>query len=162
MVIGISVFLLLSLTYILYLLYIKEFMDLTESYKLLIKVLETRNLLLLRIIPELKDKEEKNRITTLVNTQIESKRMGINATVESDVTLNKYLKATYDKISKLKNPIVIEEFRRIIKLEKNLKTIRREFNKCVEEYNQNLIDHKVVCTKILKMRPANSYKLGND
>jgi len=162
MVLGISVFLLLAIVYIWYLLYIKEFKDLTENYKVLIKVLDTRNLLLLRILPELKDKDEKNRITTLVDAQIKSKSMGINATIESDVTLNKYLKDVYININKIKNPIVIEEFKRIIRLEKSLKSIRREFNKAAEEYNQNLLDHKFVCGKVLKMRPVNSYKLGNE
>ena len=162
MLLGICIFVGFCLVVILYLLYIKEYMDLTNSYKTLIKVLETRDLILLRIIPELKNKDEKAEIVSLIDTQIKSKGLGMNATIESDVTLNKYLKPTYEKINKIKNPIVVEEFKRVIKLEKSLKLIRREFNKSAEEYNQNLIDHKIVCTKILKMRPVNSYKLGNE
>ena len=162
MIVGICIFLGFSIIFILYLLYLKEYMDLTKNYELLVKVLETRNLILLRILPEHKNKDDKNQIATLIDTQIKSKSLGINATIESDVTLNKYLKQVYEKISKIKNPIVVEEFKRIIRLEKNLKLIRREFNKSAEEYNQNLLDHKLVCTKILKMRPVNSYKLGNE
>ena len=162
MILGISIFLIFSLVCILYLLYLKEYKELVQNYKILIKVLDTRNLLLLRILPELKNKEKESEVTRLVDTLINSKNVGMNATIELDVTLNKYLKAIYEKISKMKNPIVIEEFKRIIRLEKSLKSIRREFNNSAEEYNQNLIDHKVVCTKILKMRPVNSYKLGKE
>ena len=144
---------------LIYMLYFKEYKDVMGNFQTLIKVLETRDLLLMRILPEVKDKKIKEETARLVEQRMNCKKAGCNNLIKSDVELNKQLKVTYKEIDKLKNALVREEFKRIITLEKKLKVIRREYNKSVDKYNKNLIAHKKMCIKYLRMKPLDTYKI---
>ena len=143
-----------------YLLFFKERTELNGNYATLVKVLEFRDLTLMRILPEIKSRKTKNEITNLVQNRMVSKKTGINSLIFADVELNKKLNPIYIEFNNSKNPLVRAELRKIVSFEKKLKVIRREFNKSADEYNQNLIDHSFVCGKILRMKPVDKYKLG--
>lgn len=144
---------------LIYLLYFKEYKEVMANFETLIKVLETRDLLLMRILPEIKDKNIKEETVKLVEQRMQCKNGGCNALIKSDVELNKQLNITYRELEKIKNALVREEFKRIVSLEKKLKVIRREYNEAVEKYNQNLINHKKMCIKYLRMKPLDTYKI---
>ena len=144
---------------VIYMVYFKEYNEVMKKYKTLIKVLETRDLLLMRIISEVKDKKVKEETIRLIKQRIDCKKGGCNDLVVCDVALNKQLPATYREIDKIKNNMVIEEFKKIVSLEKKLKIIRREYNKAVDKYNENLIRHKKMCIKYLRMKPLDNYSI---
>lgn len=156
---GIILFLICIIIFLVYMLYFKEYKDVMANFQTLVKVLETRDLLLMRILPELRDNKIKADTTKLIEQRMACKDKGCNALIKSDVELNKQLNITYKEMDKLKNALVREEFKRIVSLEKKLKTIRREYNKAVDEYNQNLIYHKKMCIKYLRMKPLDTYKI---
>lgn len=159
MIAGIILLVGIIIVFLLYMLYFKEYKDVMANFETLIKVLETRDLLLMRVLPEIKDKKIKEETARLVEERMKCKTGGCDNLIKSDVELNKQLKITYEELEKIKNAIVREEFRRIVSLEKKLKVIRREYNNAVEKYNQNLINHKKMCIKYLRMKPLNTYKI---
>lgn len=144
---------------LIYLLYFKEYKDVMANFETLVKVLETRDLLLMRILPEIKDRKIKEETAKLVEQRMQCKTGGCNALIKSDVELNKQLNITYQELEKIKNALVREEFKRIVSLEKKLKVIRREYNNSVDKYNKNLIHHKKMCIKYLRMKPLDTYKI---
>lgn len=156
---GFVILVIIFIIWILYSLYFKEYRDVMAMYETLVKVLETRDLLLMRILPEVKDKKIREETSRLVQNRMQCKNAGCNLLVKSDVELNKQLKKTYQEIEKIKNTLVREEFRRVVSLEKKLKVIRREYNQAVEKYNQNLINHKKMCIKYLRMKPLDTYEI---
>lgn len=157
---SIIVLLLIAGIFLCYLLYFKEYKDVMANFETLVKVLETRDLLLMRILPEIKDKKIKEDTVRLVEQRMRCKEGGCNALIKSDVELNKQLTITYQELDKLKNALVREEFKRIVSLEKKLKIIRREYNESVEKYNKNLVHHKKMCIKYLRMKPLDTYKIS--
>ena len=159
MIFGTIIFIIIFAVFLFFMLYFKEYKEVMANFNTLVKVMETRDLLLMRILPELKDKKIIEETARLVEQRMQCKNAGCNALVKSDVELNKQLKQTYEEIDKLKNALVREEFKRIVSLEKNLKLIRREYNKSVEKYNKNLISHKIMCIKYLRMKPLDTYKI---
>lgn len=159
MIWGILTLIILSAAFLFYMLYFKEYKDVMANFNTLVKVIETRDLLLMRILPELSDKKLKEETSKLVQLRMQCKNAGCNEFIKSDVELNKQLRRTYEEIDKLKNALVREEFKRIVSLEKKLKIIRREYNKAVEKYNKNLINHKIMCIKYLRMKPLDTYKI---
>lgn len=156
---GIIIFLVIVGVILIYLLYFKEYKDVMANFETLVKVLEIRDLLLMRILPEVKDKKIKEETARLVEQRMQCKNGGCNALIKSDVELNKQLRVTYKELEKIKNALVREEFKRIVSLEKKLKVIRREYNQAVDQYNKNLIHHKKMCIKYLRMKPLDTYKL---
>lgn len=159
MVLGIILLIIIFVVFIFYMLYFKEYNNVMGNFQTLVKVLETRDLLLMRILPEIKDKKIKAETTRLVEARMKNKNNGCNALIKSDVELNKVLPKTYEIINKIDNAVVKEEFRRIISLEKKLKIIRREYNEAVNKYNDNLVYHKKMCIKYLRMKPLDNYKI---
>jgi len=133
MIWGIIILIVIAIVYLGYLLYFKEYKEVMANFQTLVKVLETRDLLLMRILPDVKDKKIKEDTARLVEQRMLYKNGGCNNLIKSDVELNKQLKITYKEIDKLKNALIREEFKRIISLEKKLKVIRREYNKAVEK-----------------------------
>lgn len=156
---GFVILIIIGIVYLGYLLYFKEYKEVMANFETLVKVLETRDLLLMRILPEIKDKKVKEETARLVENRMKCKNAGCNAFIKSDVELNKQLYLTYPELEKIKNVLVREEFKRIITLEKKLKVIRREYNQAVEKYNQNLIHHKKMCMKYLRMKPLDTYQI---
>ena len=113
----------------------------------------------MRILPEIKDRKIKEETARLVEQRMECKNAGCNNLIKSDVELNRQLAITYKEIDKIKNVLVREEFKKIVSLEKKLKVIRREYNKSVDKYNKNLIAHKKMCIKYLRMKPLDTYEI---
>ena len=159
MLTGIILLIVSVIIFLIYMLYFKEYKDVMANFRTLVKVLETRDLLLMRILPEIKENHIKEETTRLVEQRMQCKNGGCNSLIKSDVELNKQLITTYKEIDKIKNALVREEFKRIISLEKKLKVIRREYNKSVEKYNKNLIIHKKMCINYLRMKPLDTYKI---
>ena len=159
MIWSIILLIVVAIVFLIYMLYFKEYKEVMGNFQTLVKVLETRDLLLMRILPELKDKKIKEETARLVEQRMNCKNSGCNNLIKSDVELNKQLTITYKEIDKLKNALVREEFKRIISLEKKLKVIRREYNNAVDKYNKNLIVHKKMCIKYLRMKPLDTYKI---
>ena len=156
---GLILLIICVIVFLIYMLYFKEYKEVMGNFQTLVKVLETRDLLLMRILPEVNDKKIKEETARLVEERMKCKTAGCNNLIKSDVELNKQLTITYKEIDKLKNALVREEFKRIVSLEKKLKVIRREYNNAVEKYNKNLIAHKKMCIKYLRMRPLDTYKI---
>lgn len=144
---------------LIYLLYFKEYKEVMANFETLVKVLETRDLLLMRILPEINDRKIKEETAKLVEQRMQCKNCGCNSLIKSDVELNKQLNIVYQELDKIKNALVREEFKRIVSLEKKLKVIRKEYNKSVDKYNKNLIHHKNMCIKYLRMKPLDTYKI---
>ncbi len=159
MVIGIVLFCFFVIILLIYFLIFKEYSTMLRSYEMLVKVLETRNLILMRILPEIKDKKVKKEITSYVEQMINYKRTNNDKVLELDVSINKKLDKIYSELNKSKNPVVLEELKRVVNFEKKLKIIRREYNKAVDEYNSKLIKHPKLMAKFLKMRPYNTYNI---
>lgn len=159
MVWGWILLVVLLMLYVFYRIYFRPYRQVMANFETLVKVLETRDLLLLRILPELKDKKMKEKISQLIEKRMECKRKGCDAFIESDVNLNRQLPRVYETIETSKNPVVREEFRRIMSLEKNLKAIRKEYSQAVDVYNDNLVRHKKMSIKYLRMRPLNTYQV---
>ena len=157
MILGIVLSVILIVVCGFYIFFFKEYSEVMANYETLVKVLETRDLMLMRILPEIKNKAKKDEITTLVSKRMDAKSIGNNELVKADVDINKKLKPLYDEFNKSKNPIVKEVFRRIVNLEKKLKIIRREYNKAVEAYNDKIVKHPKRYIKFLHMKPLDNY-----
>ena len=159
MILGIVLFSILFIFVIIYLLLFKEYAHVMNSYDLLVKVVETRNLVLMRILPEIKNKGLKNEVTKMVDDMIKAKRDTNDKFIQLDVDINKKLDKVYSELNGSKNPLVIEELKKAVNFDKKLKVIRREYNKVVEEYNAKLCKHPKLMAKFLKMRPYNTYEI---
>jgi hypothetical protein len=143
-----------------YILYLKPFFDVRRVIYTLRDFLNTRDSLILKLIPEVKNKELKENIVGLINSRKEKFNLTYNDAIESDIRLNSELKKLYEEINKIKNNrMVTGIFENIIKIEKELKNIRAKYNEVATKYNDNLVKRKNVCIKLLKMRPLNTYKV---
>ena len=159
MVLGIILLVIISIILILYFLFFKEYSFVMGNFKTLIKVIDTRDIILLRLLPEIKNKKIKDDMTMLINERIHSKNLGNDKLVELDCKINKKLDRIYKELNDSKNPIVKEELRRIINLEKKLKIIRREYNDAVETYNAKLLKHPKTMIKLIHMKLLNTYSI---
>ena len=146
--------------YLVYILYLKPFFDVRRVIYTLRDFLSTRDSLILKLIPEVKNKELKENVVGLINSRKEKFNLTYNDAIESDIRLNSELKRLYEEINKIKNNrMVTGIFENIIKIEKELKNIRTKYNEVATKYNDNLVKRKNVCIKLLKMRPLNTYKV---
>ena len=159
MIIGIIFLSVLIIFAIIYFSLFREYSQMMHSYEMLVKVLETRNLILMRILPEIKDKKTKKEITSYIDGMIQNKRANNDKVLELDVCINKKLDKVYSELNTSKNPVVKEELKKAVNFEKKLKIIRREYNNSVEKYNNKLIKHPKLMAKCLKMRPYNTYDI---
>ncbi len=159
LIIGIIFICIVFIFFIVYQLLFKEYSLVRGTFETLVKVIETRDLILMRLLPEIKNKKIKDDMTALIGERIEAKQLGNDKILEMDVKINKKLDRIYSELNKSKNPIVIEELKKAVNFEKKLKTIRREYNKAVEIYNNKLIKHPKLMMKFLKMRPLNTYQI---
>ena len=85
MVIGIVLFCILLIAFLIYLLVFREYSAMLRAYEMLVKVLEARNLILMRILPEIKDKKIKKEITAHIDEMISYKRTNNDKILELDV-----------------------------------------------------------------------------
>ena len=161
MIFGIVVLSTLLIGLSIYLFLFKEYSEVMANYETLVKVIETRDLILMRVLPEIKNKRLKDDMTKFIAARMNAKKTGNDDLVKADVDINKRLKPVYDELNKSQNPIVKEEFKRIVNLEKKLKTIRREYNNSVDKYNAKLVKRPKLFIKKLHMKPLNTYKFSN-
>ena len=152
----ITIFLLL---YVIYKLYFNKYHKVKRIFETLSNFLNVRDALVLKIISEINDKKVSEKIFNLINERKENFKTSYNNSIIADAKLNKELRNFYEILNKIKkNEIVNSAFAKIINIEKDLKNIRNEYNNAVEEYNQNLIKHKFICLKVIKMKPLDTYK----
>lgn len=160
MIIKIVLLVIILIIYLVYILYLKPFFDVRRVIYTLRDFLSTRDSLILKLIPEVKNKELKENIVGLINSRKGKFNLTYNDAIESDIRLNSELKRLYEEINKIKNNrMVTGIFENIIKIEKELKNIRTKYNEVATKYNDNLVKRKNVCIKLLKMRPLNTYKV---
>jgi len=159
MILGIILLVVVIVYFLISTLVFKEYNEVEANYNTLLKVLETRDIILMRLLPEIKSKRTREEIAKLVSERMEAKKKGTNIIIRKDVELNKHLKPIYDEINESKNPIVKEEFKRIIKLEKSLKNIRREYTSSAEKYNEKFSKHPKLYLKYLRMKPLDTYDI---
>ena len=159
MVLAIVLFLFLVVVIVIHCLFFKEYSQVMGNYETLVKVLEARDLILMRVLPEIKEKSVQDEITNLVSEQLNARKQGNDKLIETDVNLNKKLDRIYSELDKSKNPLVKEELRRLVGFEKSLKTIRHEYSRAVDQYNEKIVKHPKSMIKIWKMKPLNTYKI---
>lgn len=158
--ISLITLLLVIFIYYVYGMYFKEYFEVKKVYKTLQHVLDTRDVLLLKLSSEKIDKKEFAKVVMLIDERKKTKNAGYTVRMNADVNLNHELKNFYPVVSKvLDNPISKDVFKRIIDLEKQAKKIRIAYNMAVEKYNNNLIIHKKVCMKLIRMKPLDTYSI---
>lgn len=156
----ILILILVTISYLTYELYLKKYILVRNEFKLLLKTLDVRDLLILKLLPEIKNKNISNKIAYLINERVKNKKCGHLEQINLDIELNKEIKSFYEELNKnLTNEIVKTTFKKVIEIEKKLKNIRKSYNDAVNMYNDNLIKHKKICMKTLKMKPLDTYGL---
>lgn len=160
MIFKIGFMLAVVLIFTIYQLYFKRYFKVKKTFETLSKFLNVRDSLVLKLISEIKDKKLAERIVNLIDERKENFKISYNNSIRADVKLNKELRHFYEILNTIKkNEVVNSVFAKIINLEKDLKNIRNEYNKVVEGYNQNLIKHKFICFRVIKMKPLDTYKV---
>ena len=155
-----GVLLVIVFIYIMYTIYFKSYVMARKTFKLLIKTLDVRDLLVVKLLPEIRRQDIARKVAYLINERVKCKESGHLEQMNIDIKLNKELKVLYEEVNKnLNNEVVKATFKSIIELEKKLKSIRKSYNDVVDKYNTNLVTHKKFCIKILKMKPLDTYGL---
>lgn len=162
MIIALVVLALFAIGYIIYAVYLKEYIDVTIVYKSLRKLLASRDVMLLKIIPDIEDKKYAERILNLINNRNEASKISYDDAIRADITLHNELKNLYDIINKMdKNELQLEIFKKVIEYEKRIKLARVKYTEVVSKYNMGLTVHPKVCIKILHMKPLEVYGSKN-
>ncbi len=162
MIIALVVLALFIIGYIIYTVYLKEYVDVTIVYKSLRKLLASRDVMLLKIIPDIEDKKYAERILNLINNRNEASKISYDDAIRADITLHNELKNLYDIINKMdKNELQLEIFKKVIEYEKRIKLARVKYTEVVSKYNMGLTVHPKVCIKILHMKPLEVYGSKN-
>lgn len=158
MIISIVV-LILILGYYVVNVYLREYIEVTKVYKALRKVLTHRDMLLLKILPDLKNKKQKEKIINLIDDRDKKYNISYDDAIIADVKLHNELRSIYEEIDKMnKNELQLEMFKKLMMLEKQIKEIRKKYSNAVEKYNLSLTIHPKVFIKFLHMRPLDTYK----
>ena len=138
--------------------YLKEYIEVTKVYKVLRKVLESRDLLVLKLLPDIKKKKISEKILNLITDRNEKSKISYDDAIIADIALHNELRILYEIIDKQdKNELQEEIFKKIIAMEKKVKLLRKEYSKAVEKYNMSLTVHPKVCIKMLHMKPLEMY-----
>lgn len=155
-ILGIIIFI-----YIFYRLYLREYFNVKKTFSSLRNFLDIRDTLVLKLIPDIKDDKLNSKIVKLIEERRLNFMSSYNNAIKSDVKLNSELRNFYEKVNKSKlNELTIEIFSKIINMEKDLKNIRNKYTIAVEKYNENLIKHKFMCLKLIRMKPLDTYKVA--
>lgn len=153
------VILLLILAYYIINVYLKEYIEVTKIYKTLRKMLSYRDMLLLKILPDIKNKKQKENIMNLIDDRNKKSDISYDDAIIADVNLNNELKKIYIEIEKMqKNELQLEIFQKLMNMEKQIKGARNKYSSAVEKYNLSLTIHPKVFIKFLHMRPLDTYK----
>ena len=156
------VFLIIFIFVFIYKFFLKEFIDITIVYKTLKKVLESRDLLVLKLLPDIKNKELSEEVLNLINERRTQSKVLYNNAIKADINLHNKLKELYEVINSMKKNEVQEElFRRIVELEKKLKVLRVKYSEAANNYNTSLTIHPKLFVKILHMQPLDIYGKKN-
>lgn len=162
MIIALIVLALFIIGYIIYAVYLKEYIDVTIVYKTLRKLLASRDVMLLKIIPDIEDKKYAEKILNLINSRNEASKISYDDAIRADITLHNELKNLYDIINKMdKNELQLEIFKKVIDYEKRIKLARVKYTEVVSKYNMGLTVHHRVCIKLLHMKPLEVYGSKN-
>lgn len=162
MIIALIVLALFIIGYVIYAVYLKEYIDVTIVYKSLRKLLASRDVMLLKIIPDIEDKKYAERILNLINDRNEASKASYDDAIRADIMLHNELKNLYDIINKMdKNELQLEIFKKVIDYEKRIKLARAKYTEVVSKYNMSLTVHPKVCIKILHMKPLEVYGSRN-
>ncbi len=162
MIIALIVLALFIIGYIIYAVYLKEYIDVTIVYKTLRKLLASRDVMLLKIIPDIEDKKYAEKILNLINSRNEASKISYDDAIRADITLHNELKNLYDIINKMdKNELQLEIFKKVIDYEKRIKLARVKYTEVVSKYNMGLTVHPRVCIKLLHMKPLEVYGSKN-
>ncbi len=157
-----GILIVILIVWICYTLYWHDYFAVKKVFRTLEKTWNTRDLLVLKLAPEIKDEALKSKVVELIDTKVKNKNSGYTEKIKIDILLNESLKEFYDSINKnANNPVVKATLSNAIELEKILKKIRKEYNEVVEKYNMNLVMHKFVCIRIIHMKPLDTYAIGN-
>ena len=153
------VILLLILAYYIINVYLKEYIEVTKIYKTLRKMLSYRDMLLLKILPDIKNKKQKETIMNLIDDRNKKSNISYDDAIIADVNLNNELKKIYIEIEKMqKNELQLKIFQKLMNMEKQIKGARNKYSSAVEKYNLSLTIHPKVFIKFLHMRPLDTYK----
>ncbi len=143
---------------IIYNLYFKDYIEVKKSFNILNKTLDTRDLLVMKLVPELKSKSERADIVKLIELRMKNKKSSFNNQIKIDVELNEKLKNMYLKLEKNKENLMLQAtLKNTLEIENTLKKLRTEYNLTVEKYNMNLVMHKFICMRIVRMKPLDTY-----
>lgn len=152
--------LLLIYIYLFYKIYLAKFLAVRKNFLILKRFLNARDALISKLLPELKKQIDIKKAILLIEERRENFESNYNNAIKSDVKLNAELKIVYSKINNLKlNELTKQLFNAILKSEIELKKLRKEYSEAVEKYNNNLINHKFVCLKLIKMKPLDTYSV---
>ena len=156
---GIILFILLLFGFYFYNMYLREYFEVIKTYKTFRKLLETRDLLILKILSDVNNKKLSKKILNLINERRLKAKVSFDDGIIADSKLNSELKAFYEEINKMeKNEIQDEIFKHLIVLEKQLKSVRNRYSEAVNKYNFALTLHPKILIKILHFRPFQLYK----
>ena len=160
MIIKIVILLIVLLVFLVYKIYFSSYFKVRDVYMSLKSFLDVRDALVLKLVPEIKNEKMSKVIVNLIDERKENFKTSYNNSILADVRLNSELREFYKSVNEIKkNDVINSVFSKIINLEKDLKNIRIEYNKAVEKYNDNLIKHKFVCLKVIRMKPLDTYKV---
>ncbi len=156
---GSLLFVFFLLVILFYMVYLREYVEVTRVYKTLRKLLESRDLLILKILPDIKNKNMANKILNLINERRLKSKVSYDDGINADVALHSNLKNLYDEIDKMKkDEVQVEVFKHIVLLEKQIKVVRKRYSEAVTKYNLGLTVHPKVLVKLMHMRPLELYK----
>lgn len=157
---SLTLLILIIVAYYVYGTYFKEYFEVKKVFYTLQKVLDARDVLVLKLTSEKVEKKLIAKVVMLIDKRRETKKSGYTIRMKADVELSNELRKFYLKLNKaVDNDLAKEVFKRIVELEKQAKKIRISYNNAVERYNNNLILHKKVCMRIIHMKPLDTYKI---
>ena len=104
--IGLMLFIVAVFLYYAYGTYFKEYFEVKKVYNTLQKVLDTRDILLLKLSNEKVNKKDMAKVIMLIDERKKTKNAGYSIRMDADVKLNHELKSFYPKLEQsLDNPI---------------------------------------------------------
>ncbi|MBQ9267523.1 MAG: hypothetical protein IJ217_04520 [Clostridia bacterium] len=149
------------LAIVFYFVYLKDYAEVNRVFSSLEKTLDARDLLVMKLVPEIKDKKMQAKVVKLIEERMNHKNIPYNDKIALDIALNKELKEFYAAVNeKADNPVIKATFAKAVEFEKVLKKIRNEYNLAVTKYNTNLVMHKFVCMRIIRMKPLDTYAVN--
>lgn len=158
MLIAIVFLMLFIIGYVIYEVYLKDYINVTIVYKSLRKLLASRDVMLLKLIPDIEDKKYAQKVLNLVDIRNKASKVSYDEAIKADVELHNELKVLYDIIDKMdKNELQLEIFKKIISYEKQIKMVRTKYTQVVSTYNMSLTTHPKVCVKFLHLKPLEVY-----